>query len=106
MSWENLLTTGGTASEKELLAQFSTGFVGLQRIDANLLSLAVKNTNIKAYNLAFGPAAAALEEENAALAHLATAHVDASEARTMMPLAFGARDQRAPHPDLVAAAHR
>jgi hypothetical protein len=87
----DLLTAGGTAGERELLAQFSAAFVEFQRIDADLLALAVKNTNIKAYNLAFGPAATALEEENAALARLATAHVDASEARTMMPLAFGAQ---------------
>jgi hypothetical protein len=86
-----LLTAGGTQGERELLAQVTAAFADFQRVDHDLLALAVKNTNIKAYNLAFGPAATALEEENAALARLASAHVDPSEARTMMPLAFGAQ---------------
>ena len=61
-----LLKTGGTQVEKELFNQFSELFAEFQRIDNDLLNLAVKNTNIKAYSLAFGPATAALNEMNAA----------------------------------------
>jgi hypothetical protein len=56
-----------------------------------LLALAVKNTNIKAYTLAFGPAAAALKEVSASLGRLVAAHADSPEAKTMMLLAFGAQ---------------
>jgi len=67
-----LLATGGTQGEKDLLAQFATAFAEFQRIDKDLLALAVKNTNLKAYNLAFGPAATRLKEMDTALARLAT----------------------------------
>ena len=55
-----LLQADGAHDERNLLAQFSEAFVELQRIDADVLSLAVKNTNLKAYALAYGPAAEAL----------------------------------------------
>jgi hypothetical protein len=87
----DLLTAGGTQGEKELLAQFTAAFAEFQRVDNDLLALAVKNTNIKAYSLAFGPAATALKEMIAALDRLVTANADSPEARTMMPLAFGAQ---------------
>lgn len=67
-----LLQTGGTQNEKDSLAQFSRAFAEFQRIDKDLLDLAVKNTNLKASSLAFGPAAAALKEMDAALARLIT----------------------------------
>jgi hypothetical protein len=86
-----LLNRGGTQGEKDLLGEFSQRFTEFQRIDNELLSLAVKNTNLKAYSLAFGPAATALQEMNAALARLVAANADSSEAKTMMPLAFGAQ---------------
>jgi len=69
---DELLATGGTPSEKDLLAQFTTAFAEFQRIDKELLALAVKNTNLKAYSLAFGPAAIALKEMDAALARFTT----------------------------------
>src|ERR1700683_4554305 len=47
-----LVTSGGAQGEKELLAQFTTAFTEFQRIDDDLLVLAVKNTNVKAYGLA------------------------------------------------------
>ncbi len=65
-----LLQTGGNQNEKDLLAQFSKAFTEFQRIDKDLLDLAVKNTNLKASSLAFGPAAAALTEMDTALARL------------------------------------
>jgi len=67
---DELLTATGTQGEKELLAQFTEAFTEFQRIDKDLLALAVKNTNLKASSLAFGPAAAAIKEMDAALARL------------------------------------
>ena len=87
---EELLKAGGTQGEKESLAQFSKVFTEFQRIDNEVLSLAVKNTNLKAYSLAFGPAADALKEMNAALSRLVAAHADSPEAKKVMLLAFGA----------------
>ena len=86
-----LLTKAEAQGEEDLLAQFTAAFAEFQRVDGNLLALAVKNTNIKAYSLAFGPAATAVSEMNAALARLLASNADSSEARTMMPLAFGAQ---------------
>ncbi len=87
---EELLKAGGTQGEKDLLARFSQVFTELQRIDNEVLSLAVKNTNLKAYSLAFGPAADTLKEMNAALSRLVAAHADSPEAKKVMILAFGA----------------
>jgi hypothetical protein len=87
----DLLQAGGTANEKELLAQFSKVFAEFQRIDSDLLVLAVKNTNLKAYGLAFGPAAAALQEMDTALSHVVAKSATAPEARNIALLAFGAQ---------------
>ena len=65
-----LLQADGTQDERDLLTQFSQAFVELQRIDTDILGLAVKNTNLKAYALAYGPAAEALGEMGAALSRL------------------------------------
>jgi len=88
---EELLKTGGTQAEKGLFAQFSQAFTEFQRIDKDLLDLAVKNTNLKAYGLAFGPAADALDEMNRALSRIIAAYVDSPEAKKVMLLAFGAQ---------------
>jgi hypothetical protein len=82
-----------TDREKDLLAQFSTAFVELQRVDKELLELAVKNTNLKGAALAFGPAADALKEMDAALARLIAQSVGSSagNARKVMALAAGAQ---------------
>ena len=85
-----LLKTGGTKGEKDLLAQFSQAFTELQRVDADLLSLAVKNTNIKAYGLAFGLAANQVGAMNAALSRIVAANADSPEAKRVMLLAFDA----------------
>ena len=84
-----LLKTGGTQVEKELFNQFSELFVEFQRIDNNLLALAVKNTNIKAYSLAFGPATTALNEMNAALSRLIASNSGSPEEKLVMLLAYG-----------------
>lgn len=85
-----LLNKDGTQGEKDLLAEFSQRFTEFQRIDSELLSLAVQNTNLKAYALTFGPAAGALNEMSAALSRLVTANADARDAEKVMSLAFGA----------------
>jgi hypothetical protein len=83
------LETGGTQAEKELFNQFSELFTEFQRVDSHLLDLAVKNTNLKAYSLAFGPAAAALNEMNAALSRLIALNADSPKEKQVMLLAYG-----------------
>ena len=85
-----LLKKGGTQGEKDLFDKFSELFTEFQRIDTELLDLAVKNTNIKAHNLAFGPAAAAIDDMNAALSRLIASNAGSPEERRVMPLAYGA----------------
>jgi hypothetical protein len=87
---ESLLATGGAPPEKELLARFTTAFGEFRRVDDELLALAVKNTNVKAYRLAYGPAATALDEVNAALSRVIASNGSSSDAKTILSLAFGA----------------
>jgi len=87
---EQLLAGGGTPAEGELLSEFSRLFTEFQRVDQELLNLAVQNTNLKAYALAFGPAANALNEMNTALSHLAAAHADSPDGKNVTRLALGA----------------
>jgi hypothetical protein len=86
-----LLGPAAMQGETELLSQFSESFAELQRIDSDLLALAVKNTNVKAYGLAFGPAASAITEMGDALAHLVAVSAESPQATATMPLAFGAQ---------------
>ena len=90
---EELLQTGGTKTEQDLLAQFSQAFAEFQRIDQDLLDLAVQNTNLKAFSLAFGPAAEALTEMDAALSPVVAQYVSSTspDARQVMALADDAR---------------
>lgn len=69
-----LLAAGGSQKEKELLSSFSEVFIDFQRVDRDLLALAVKNTNIKAFALAFGPAAQASKETDSALSRFQARH--------------------------------
>lgn len=101
---ESLLATGGSQREKELLAQFSEAFGKLQRIDEEVLGLAVRNTNLKAYGLLFGAAADTLAEMDAALSRVLAKRADSPDAKRVMNSAFGARigvlriqTQLAPH---------
>ncbi len=86
-----LLAAGGTQGEKDLLDQFSKVFIEFQRIDNDLLGLAVKNTNLKAYALAFGPAADALKEMDTALSRIVAKSAGFPGARSVALLAFGAQ---------------
>jgi len=62
----------GTPAERDLLAKFGVVFADFRRVDDEILPLAVQNTNLKAYALAYGPAADALRDTGAALEHLVT----------------------------------
>jgi len=86
-----LSKAGGTQEEKDLLEQFSRGFTEFQNVDGELLTLAVRNTNLKASGLAFGPAAQALEEMDEAVSRLVTKSATWPDASNVMRLAFGAR---------------
>jgi hypothetical protein len=86
-----LLAAGGTLKESDLLVQFSRVFTDFMRIDSDLLVLATKNTNIKAYGLTFGPAADALKEMDTALSRLVTKSADFPEARNVTLLACRAQ---------------
>ncbi len=88
---EKLLATGGTPRERDLLAQFSEAFGKLRTVDDEVLRLAVKNTNLKAYDLAFGPATEALAEMDAALSRVVAKRSDAPDAKRVTLLALGAQ---------------
>jgi hypothetical protein len=53
------LTSLGYSDELERLDRFVTRFAEFQKLDAEILPLAVENTNVKAQRMAFGPAAEA-----------------------------------------------
>ncbi|MGA3007661.1 MAG: hypothetical protein ABSE59_07200, partial [Opitutaceae bacterium] len=88
-----LLQANDRTRENALLAEFSKTFADFERIDHELLNLAVQNTNLKAYRLAFGPAAQALQEEDDALAHIVEkqAGSDSPGTKRVIFLADGAR---------------
>jgi hypothetical protein len=69
-----LLAAGASQQEKDLLASFSVAFTEFQRVDRDLLALAVRNTNVKAFDLAFGPAAQASKETDSALSRFLARH--------------------------------
>jgi hypothetical protein len=88
---EEQFTAGGTRSEKDTLARFSKAFIELKKTDAILLDLAVKNTNLKAYSLAFGPAADAMKDMDTALSKLVEKSAGSAGAANVSVLAFGAQ---------------
>jgi hypothetical protein len=88
-----LLGASGSLRENELLAEFSKTLADFERIDHDLLGLAVQNTNLKAYRLAFGPAAEMLQQADGALAHIvqSRAESDSPEDKKVILLADDAR---------------
>lgn len=60
----------GTKREQELLEEFNEAFAQYQKVDQEVLDLAVKNSNLKAYALAFGAAADAVGKTDEALSGL------------------------------------
>ena len=90
-----LLEGRGLKGQNELLAQFSKAFVELQRVDEELLGLAVKNSNLKAYSLAFGPAAEALKDLDAALSRIVAQGAGSPAAEANQALLLASRAQSA-----------
>lgn len=86
-----LLAKGGAEREQDLLSQFSKVFADLQRVDNDVLVLAVQNTNLKAYSLLFGPAADTQARIDAALARTVAKYADTADAKQVLPLAYDAR---------------
>jgi hypothetical protein len=86
-----LLQTGGTPAETGALDQFAAGFAEFQRIDRELLALAVENTNLKAYSIAYGPAAVAIKDMDGALARLVAKSQAAPPALNIILPACGAQ---------------
>lgn len=77
-------------AEREALAQFSTAFAEFRRVDGEILALAVRNSNLKAFALAFDPAAKAIEEMEAALERVTASHSAAPDAGRVLERAFAA----------------
>jgi hypothetical protein len=76
---DEILAAGAGQKEKDLLSRFSECFTNFQQVDREVLALAVKNTNIKAFALAFGPAAEAAKEADLALSHFLATHASSSQ---------------------------
>jgi hypothetical protein len=78
-----------SSATKDLRARFLRQFAELKRIDEELLDLAVRNTNLKASALAFGPASVAMQEVDAAFSRLVSRGATSPEAdaRRVMLLA-------------------
>jgi negative regulator of replication initiation len=62
-----VLTSMGYSEEITLLDAFMARFAEYRKVDAEILPLAVENTNAKAQRLSFGPAAEAVNEFRTAL---------------------------------------
>jgi hypothetical protein len=90
---EELLQTGVTKTEQDLLVQFTQTFAEFQRINKDVLDLAARNTNLKAFSLTFGPAAEVLNEMDAALSRIAAGSTESAsaDAKRVMQLACDAR---------------
>lgn len=86
-----LLQEGGTEGERALLARFSGDFSALRALDEEVLRLAVRNTNLKAHALAFGPAAQALTELDEALERLVARRAGSPQAARLERQADAAR---------------
>jgi hypothetical protein len=80
----------GYEPENKSLTEFANNFAEYQRLDDNVLGLAVENTNLKAQRLAFGPAQDAANEFRDALHPLTAAnpaearHVEAIAATAVL----------------------
>lgn len=74
-----LFAAGASPKETDLFARFSKVFAEFQVIDRALLALTVRNTNVKAFALAFGPAAQAANQTDAAISSFLEKHATAPQ---------------------------
>jgi len=88
---EAMMRSGGTQGERNLLGQFGQAFAEFRRLNGELLTLAVKDTNRRAYSLAFGPATDAVEQMRAALSRILAASAGSPKAATITLLALRAQ---------------
>jgi hypothetical protein len=88
---DGIMQAAGTPNERTLLAQFAQSLAQFQRIDSDLLTLATRNTNLKAYRLAFGPAAESMGKMHEALAGFIATKAKSAEAAKITWLAFQAQ---------------
>lgn len=87
---EILIAQGGNAEEGDLFGEFLRSWEALKQIDAELLPLAVQNTNLKAQRLSFGPGADAAARLEAALSSLVEAQGTCDRGREVARWAFRA----------------
>jgi len=64
---ESILKSMGYSEELRFLDTFSSRFAEYQKLDAEILPLAIENTNVKAQRLSFGPAREAADAFRTAL---------------------------------------
>lgn len=90
-AFEALLAQGGSTKQKSLFLQFTQAFAELRQIDRDILDLAVRNTNLKAFAMAFGPAARILDEFNRSLSDLVDENMSSPGAQNVLIQAFKAQ---------------
>ena len=87
---ESLIARAGGAEENDLFRNFLQSWEVFKQIDAELLPLAVQNTNLKAQRLSYGPGADAAERLEAALTSLVDAQDSCDQGREVARWAFRA----------------
>lgn len=90
---EKLSRERGDADEMKLMERVAETLSEFQRIDKELMQLAVQNSNRKAYNLAFGPAMKLLQEIDEPLSRIVADHANATSENNLivLPLAGDTR---------------
>lgn len=78
---KNALSAHRNQRQLELLSRVEEALREFNRLDKMLLDLAVQNSNRRAYALAIGPAAKALQEMETVLFHIVTDHENAADER-------------------------
>jgi hypothetical protein len=99
-----LVEKGAVREEVDLLGEFLRSWETLKQVDAELLPLAVQNTNLKAQRLASGPGEEAAERMETSLSSLVDAQVACDRGREVARWSFRAvaavarvRALQAPH---------
>ena len=85
------LESAGNRRQQDILEEFTKALTGLRDIDRELLALAVRHTNLRATNLAFGPATQAVEDSTAALTRVSSSEEGAPDAEEVRLGSLAAR---------------